>query len=255
MTDALFLVPEVTFTPDHVGAVVPLEGEEGRHAAVVRRISVGERVLLADGQGHALRGEVVMASKRGLEVRAEDFLAEPEGFFEVTAVQALAKGDRGELAVETMTELGIDRIVPWQASRSIVRWSEGERGAKQLSRWQSTAREASKQSRRFRVPTIEQVASTAGVCDLIASVDLALVLHEEAQDWLAAVLRERMAQGAPRSVLTITGPEGGISPEELQTFVAAGAHPVLVARHVLRASTAGVVALAQLQAGMEPTHG
>lgn len=243
MTDAVFL----TDLPDPlptVGSLIDLDGDEGRHASVVRRIGPGEQVVLADGQGRAVRGETTSSSKRGLTVRVEDHLAEAEPRLQVTAVQALAKGDRGERAVEVMTEAGVSRIVPWSAHRSMVRWS-GDRAEKGLRKWRTTAREATKQSRRLWLPEVTEAASTDEIVALIAGADRAFVLHESAQTRLAEVLRggESGAQ-----IVIVIGPEGGITEEEVATFTAAGAEPVLLGATVLRTSTAGVVALAQLQA-------
>lgn len=240
MTDALFLAP---LDGAVLGSEVVVGGDEGRHAVTVRRIRPGETVFVADGDGHAIHGEVVEATKAGLRVRVDGLYTSAEQQLRVVAVQALAKGDRAELAVEIMTELGIAEIVPWRASRSIVRWDTGERGAKQLSRWQSTAREATKQSRRFRVPPVTEPVRTDELCARIAVADACYVLHETATDWLRDV--DVPASG---EVIVIIGPEGGISPDELDAFVAAGGRPVLVSDAVLRTSTAGVVALAQIQA-------
>jgi 16S rRNA (uracil1498-N3)-methyltransferase len=237
MTDALFLMPELGH-PD-VGDAVRLGGEEGRHASVVRRIRSGEYVLLADGQGRAIRGVVTAADKTGLSVQVSELLRQPPPPARFVVAQALAKGDRSELAVEMLTELGADEIIPWQAARSIVRWS-AERGDKGVARWRSTAREATKQSRRFRVPHIGPVADTTELVERAAAADLAVVLHEEASQPIAAV-------SVPAGeVLLVVGPEGGISPEELQRLTAVGALPVSLGTGVLRTSTAGVVALAAL---------
>jgi len=155
--------------------------------------------------------------------------------------QALAKGDRSELAVEIMTEVGVDEILAWQASRSIVRW-QGERGAKSLSRWAATAREATKQSRRFRIPEVS-FANTNQVTERIGAAELSLVLHESAEKPLA-----RMNLPEVGEILLIVGPEGGIGPEELERFQQAGAVPVRISDGVLRTSTAGAIAIGQLTA-------
>lgn len=240
MTDPLFLHEDLPDPVPEVGALFELTGDEGRHAAVVRRIGPGESVLVGDGHGRGVRAVVLAASKSGLQLRVEEQLVVPEPALEVVAVQALAKGDRSELAVEMLTEMGVGRIWPWQASRSIVRWS-AERGDKALARWRSTVREATKQSRRLRVPEVGPVLSTARLVEEIERADLALVLHEDA----AVPLRDVVLPVRGR-VLLVVGPEGGIAAEELERFTAAGARAVLLSDGVLRTSTAGVVALAGL---------
>nr|WP_239579146.1 16S rRNA (uracil(1498)-N(3))-methyltransferase [Microlunatus panaciterrae] len=223
-----------------VGSRVEVGGEEGRHAAVVRRIRPGESVLLSDGAGRGVRGVVTASAKTGIELEVVEQLTASAAGRRFVAVQALAKGDRSELAVEMLTEMGIDEVVPWQASRSIVRWT-AERSAKSLNRWRSTVREATKQSRRLRVPEVAEPASTADVVDRIGAAALALILHEDATVPLAEV-----ALPESGTVLIVIGPEGGISAEELGPFTDAGAVPVTLGDGVLRTSTAGVAALAGL---------
>jgi 16S rRNA (uracil1498-N3)-methyltransferase len=240
VTAPLFLAEDLADPLPAPGAELVLGGDEGRHAAVVRRITAGESVLVSDGRGRGVRATVLEASKAGLRLEVVELLAAAEPPCRIVAVQALAKGDRSELAVEMLTEVGVSEIWPWQASRSIVRWS-AERGEKSLGRWRSTAREATKQSRRLRVPEIRPVLSTAQLCTALAEADLALVLHEEASTGLRDVpLPDR------GTVVVVVGPEGGISAEELSRFTAAGGRPVLVSDAVLRTSTAGVVAVAGL---------
>jgi 16S rRNA (uracil1498-N3)-methyltransferase len=217
-----------------------LDGPEGRHAAVVRRIRTGETVVLADGAGRAVTGPVVTTGKQTITVEVAEHLVEPPPPVRFVVVQALAKGDRGELAVELLTEVGVTEVVPWQAARSIVRWS-GERGLKGLARWRSTAREAAKQARRLWAPTVAEPIDTTGLVARIAAADVALLLHEDATTPLAAA-----ALPAAGEVLLVVGPEGGISPDELATLTAAGGRPTLLTPHVLRTSTAGVVACAGL---------
>lgn len=237
MSDSLFL-SELGEQPT-VGGTVTVAGDEARHAVAVRRVRVGERVLVSDGAGRAVRGRVLSAAKSEMVVEVADVLSTRTKPHRFVAVQALAKGDRSDLAVETMTELGVDEIIAWQASRSIVRW-QGERAAKSLAKWQSTAREAAKQSRRFSVPEVTS-GTTKDVAERLKNLDCVLVLHEGAEGHLADI--ELPKRG---SVGIVIGPEGGISPEELAAFHTTGARPVLVSDGVLRTSTAGAVALAQL---------
>jgi 16S rRNA (uracil1498-N3)-methyltransferase len=219
------------------GQVVVLDGAEGRHAATVRRTRVGEVVDLVDGRGTRVTGTVSGTTKDTLTVEVTARVVEPSGAPRITLVQALAKGDRGELAVETATEVGVDAIVPWAASRCVVRW-DGDRGAKALERWRSTAREAAKQARRSWFPEVAPLARTADVAQLEGRL---LVLHESAETPLAAVPVEG-------DVVLVVGPEGGISDEELAQLVAAGGTPVRLGPTVLRTSTAGAAAIAVVSA-------
>jgi 16S rRNA (uracil1498-N3)-methyltransferase len=218
------------------GARVSLTGPEGRHAALVRRLTAGERVDLADGRGTVAECVVAVAHKDWLELDVRDVAREPASTPRITVVQALPKGDRGETAVETMTEIGVDAVVPWAASRSIVQW-KGERGEKALNKWRATAREAAKQSRRAWWPAVEPLHSTSEVAKLLAAADQALVLHEDAQAPLA-----RLEVAGSGEVVLVIGPEGSISPRELEIFEGAGAVAYKMGPTVLRTSTAGTAA-------------
>jgi 16S rRNA (uracil1498-N3)-methyltransferase len=240
VSDPLFLLDRLDDPLPTAGALVQLDGEEGRHAVVVRRLRAGESIILSDGAGRGLRGEIVEVGKSSLTMAVTEQLNTVESGPRYVVVQALAKGDRSDLALEMLTEMGVHEVIPWQASRSIVRWS-GERAEKSLSRWRSTVREATKQSRRLRVPVVSELVSSTRLVDRIRHADLALLLHEDATTPLSQT--ELPVDG---EVLIIVGPEGGISPEEVATFAAAGADPVVISDGVLRTSTAGVVALAGL---------
>lgn len=223
------------------GRLLTLDGPEGRHAVSVRRLRVGERVVVTDGAGRGALGSVAAVEGRDrllvavAEVRAE---AEPEPH--LTVVQALPKGDRGELAVESMTETGVDTIVPWTAARCVTQW-RAERGRKALEKWRSTVRAAGKQSRRLTFPEVTDAMATRQVTELLATADLGAVLHEAGSAPLAtATLPER------GRIVLVVGPEGGVTPEELAAFEAAGGRPYRLGPQVLRTSTAGTAALALL---------
>ena len=222
-----------------VGSSVTVEGAEAHHAVAVRRLAVGEPVLLTDGAGHVAECEVTATGKARLGVVVRSVSSVPAPTPEVVVVQALPKGDRGELAVEVLTEIGVARIVPWAAARSVAVW-RGDRTAKSLAKWQSTAREAAKQARRAWFPEVTPLASTDEVAALIAGAPLALVLHEDATEPLPVELPDR--------VLLVVGPEGGLAPEELAAFTDAGARTVRLGAEVLRTSTAGVAAVSALLA-------
>ncbi|GAB3285441.1 16S rRNA (uracil(1498)-N(3))-methyltransferase [Sinomonas notoginsengisoli] len=251
MSRPLFYVPAGSLDGAVPGAVVTVEGAEGRHAVTVRRLTVGEGVDLADGAGVRAVGIVSRAEGSLLGVLVENVCREKAPPFRLVLVQALAKGDRDELAVETATELGVDAVVPWQAERSIVRW-KAERADKGLAKWRSVVLAAAKQARRATVPPVEAPHDGARLVRRIEAARLAVVLHEEATEPLSAVLDAITAQSAPAAeptpatgeILFIVGPEGGISPAELERFRSAGARVALLGPHVLRSSTAGPAALA-----------
>lgn len=232
MSPPLFLVDELP-----PGDAVRLDGPEGHHAAVVQRLRVGERIAVGDGRGTRASAVVTAVGKAVLDAdivaRTHQAAARPS----LTVVQGIAKGDRGELAVATMTEVGVDRIVPWQAARSIARWKD----ERPLARWRSTAREAAKQSRRAWLPDVAEPATTAAAARALAGAAAALVLHEETDRPLSTV-----ALPAEGEIAVVVGPEGGIDAEELAAFVAAGALVVRLGRDVLRTSTAGAAAVAAL---------
>ncbi|WP_433439833.1 16S rRNA (uracil(1498)-N(3))-methyltransferase [Nonomuraea sp. CA-141351] len=234
MTVPVFLSQELD------GPELTLAGPEGRHAASVRRLRAGERVDLTDGAGTVAECVVreVLKDALRLDVLRRYELQPPEP--RLVVVQGLPKGDRGELAVEMMTEAGVDVIVPWAASRSIAQW-KGDKVAKGLHRWRSTAREAGKQARRFHLPEVTEPATTAQVEELLAGAALGLVLHEEAAEPLSGV-----ALPASGDIVVVVGPEGGVSDEELAGFRAAKAVSVLLGPTVLRTSTAGVAAASVL---------
>jgi 16S rRNA (uracil1498-N3)-methyltransferase len=238
MTAPVFLAdPETLAGADDV---VVLDGPDGRHAAVVRRLRAGEPVVLTDGRGTSADCVVVEASRSGLvcQVRGRRTTPPPSPRFVV--VQALPKGDRAELAVQMLTEVGADVIVPWAAARCVVQW-RGERATKALQRWRRHAREAAKQARRSWIPEVPGLAGTGDVAALLQASALPLVLHEEAERALAGV--EVPSAG---DVTVVVGPEGGLTDEEVAQLTGAGATAVRLGPSVLRTSTAGVAAVAAL---------
>ncbi|MEW2352777.1 16S rRNA (uracil(1498)-N(3))-methyltransferase [Spirillospora sp. NPDC029432] len=224
------------------GDRVVLDGAEGRHAATVKRLRPGERVDLTDGAGLLAECVVAAADRSTLTVDVLERHRHPAPEPRLVVVQALPKGDRGELAVETMTEAGVDEIIPWAAARCVTQWRP-ERREKALGRWRSTAREAAKQARRSHLPEVADLAATAEVAARLAAATTGLVLHEEADGPLSAV-----RPPATGEIVVVVGPEGGITADELAEFAAAGARAVRLGPTVLRTSTAGVAAAAVLLA-------
>jgi 16S rRNA (uracil1498-N3)-methyltransferase len=236
MTAAEFLVNPGEISKDTKSFT--LDGDEGRHAATVKRMREGEVIHLCDGQGSRAVATVVKVHKHSLDLTIDNFTFEeaPEPRFVV--VQALAKGERAELAVEMLTEVGADAIIPWRAEHSIGKWDSVDKG---LEKWRRTSRESAKQSRRAWIPEISNLQTTAQVCELMSQAQSVFVLHESADQALAAcAIRE---QG---TIMIVVGPEGGISPDELAAFSAAGARVVHMGASVMRTSTAGAIAVGGL---------
>jgi 16S rRNA (uracil1498-N3)-methyltransferase len=237
MTAPLFLIEPTVAAGAGPGDAVELTGPEGRHAVTVTRIQVGEEIDLADGRGTVLSTTVeTITGADSLTARVSDRANVPAPQPRLTVVQALPKGDRGETAVETLAEVGVDVIVPWQADRSIARWS-GAKSQKGPAKWASTARTAGKQARRAWFPEVTSLARTADVEERIAAAACAVILHE-----LATTPIQHIAVPAAGEVLLIVGPEGGLTPDEIARFQAAGAQLALVGPTVMRTSTAGTVA-------------
>ena len=229
-------------TPPTVGEVIELTGDEGRHAVSVKRTGVGEQIELVDGHGTRAVITVTGVSGKDQLVGVVDCVAsEPTPRPTVTVIQALPKAARSELTVDLLTQAGADVIVPWQAGRSVANW--GKKQDKGLAKWRAAARAAAKQSRRSRIPEITPVVDQAAVAALIQAAPLALMLHEDAT---GKITDQPVAQ--VDSVVLIIGPEGGISPAELDAFTTAGAHLVRLGPEVLRTASAGMVALAALGA-------
>jgi 16S rRNA (uracil1498-N3)-methyltransferase len=228
-----------------------LDGTEGRHAAVVQRRGPGERIDVVDGAGVRACCVVESVTDAQVRLRVEEVVVEPAPEVVVTLVQALAKGDRDELAVEAAVEVGVDAVVPWQSERAVVVW-RGQRAAKSRARWVATVRSAVKQARRAYVPPVAEALTTkqlvARTREVAARGGAVVVLHEEATLPLDQVVLPGPgagSAGAPE-LLVVVGPEGGISNAELAALTEAGAVAARLGPHVLRTSTAGPVAVALL---------
>ncbi|HEY9523266.1 MAG TPA: 16S rRNA (uracil(1498)-N(3))-methyltransferase [Thermopolyspora sp.] len=251
MTVPVFLAESPGPDGDDSAAIGPgdeivLAGAEGRHAATVRRLRAGERVDVTDGMGRVAECVVRDVLKDALRLTVLKRYEVPPPSPRVIVAQGLPKGDRGELAVEMMTEAGVDVIVPWAASRCVTQW-RGDRGARALARWRATAREAAKQARRFHLPEITEPYSTDRLADLLTGAARAIVLHEEATEPLSRLALP--SAGDVSDIVVVVGPEGGVTGEELDRFRAVGAVPARLGPTVLRTSTAGVAATAVLMTG------
>lgn len=219
------------------GDAVALTGSEAHHAAAVRRVRAGEEVTVGDGRGAWLSGIVETAAPREVVVRVTARDDVPAARPRLVLAQALAKGDRDELAVQAATELGVDEVVPWQAARSVSRWDPAK-AQKGRQRWTGIVREAAKQAHRAWVPVVAEQHSTKALAGR-AAASVVLVLEPSAPVALSSV-----ALPDDRDIVLVVGPEGGIAAEELELLESAGARLVRLGETVLRTSTAGPAALA-----------
>jgi 16S rRNA (uracil1498-N3)-methyltransferase len=221
-------------------SALTLSGPEGHHAAAVRRLRTGERADVSDGAGTLAEGVVTSVGKDSVTLEIQSIRSVPPPQPRLVVAQALPKGDRGELAVELLTEVGVVAVVPWSAERSITKW-QGDRGQRALGKWRATGREAAKQSRRGWLPDIAELATTAVLAKRVTAAALAIILEADAR----AKLHE-LALPEAGDILVVVGPEGGISQAERAAFTAAGAVAARLGPTVLRTSTAGAAATAVL---------
>ncbi|MFS0867542.1 16S rRNA (uracil(1498)-N(3))-methyltransferase [Microbacterium sp. 179-B 1A2 NHS] len=234
-----------TATDAHPGDTLVLTGAEAHHAAAVRRVRVGEEVTVGDGRGVRLTGAVASVAPKEVRVEVGERVVTPAPTPRTVLVQALAKGDRDELAVQAATELGVDEIVPWQAARSVSRW-DAAKAAKGVARWETIAREAAKQAHRSWLAVVSDPSSTRQLAARSERCRM-LVLEPTASVSLTEVALDA---ADTRDVVLVVGPEGGIAPDELATLEQAGATLVRLGDTVLRTSTAGPVALALVNAAL-----
>ena len=264
MTLPVFIAPDADILRACAcGDSYVLDGDEGFHAATVRRIDVGAMLDVVDGTGLRARCTVIDRAKKALTLRIDHLEREDQPSVELMLIQALSTGGRDEMAIEMATEVGVDAVMPWQANRSEVRW-KGEKAAKGMRKWESTLRSATKQSRRAFIPRLEEARSSAALAQWIAQATQdgawVLVCHESADHRLSELLTQlrglsshassassassaQAQPSCPRKIAVIVGPEGGVDPDELSLFEAAGAKICLLGNTVLRASSAGPVAL------------
>ncbi len=232
----LFFVDDL---PTSVGALYEFQNEDALHAVRVLRTDIGDIFNLSDGNGAWSKVVVREAAKKSLRVEVLESGFEEPLAQTFTIIQAIPKGDRIKEAIELCTEGGADRIVMWKSARSIGKSED------KIEKLQTTAREASKQSRRFRIPAVVGVATTENIIDEIAKVDLAIVLHEAAVKPISQVVIPGV-----KKVAIIIGPEGGLTDEEVDTFAAAGAKVALLGRPVLRSAHAGLAALSAVNTAL-----
>jgi 16S rRNA (uracil1498-N3)-methyltransferase len=228
----LFFVEDL---PTTVGSSYEFANDDANHAIRVLRMQEGAEFMLSDGKGAWSQVVATEVKKKSMQVRVMDSGFQDPLATTITVVQAIPKGDRAKEAIELLTEAGVDRIVPWLSTRSIGKGSE---------KFAVTAREASKQSRRFRIPEVTDMATTAQICEAIKISDLAIAFHESA----TTKLSDQVSSHNVEHLLIIIGPEGGLTDEEIDAFTQAGAKVALMGRPILRSAHAGIAAVSAVSA-------
>ena len=228
--------------PVEVGSLLDLKGPEAKHAITVRRMRVGEAIQITNKLGLRVRGHVDSILGNSLNVRVASVAQDPRPIFQLTLIQALAKGDRDELAIQAASELGLMSVIPWQADRSVSRWI-GIKEAKGVERWQTIVSEAAKQSLTAWHPVVGDPVKGIQVSELAQSFDLMLVLDPTAS---AGIGSQNFNAGS--KIALVVGPEGGISDAELEALEQAGAVRVNLGAPILRTSTAGIAAISGILA-------
>lgn len=243
MTASVFLATPAELAGARAGSALTIVGPEARHAVSVMRMEPGEGIELVDGEGRRVRGTVASVEGRdSLGIDVVDVIDEPAPELRLTVIQALPKGEHAELAVDLMTQVGVDAIVPWAAQRSVAQWKP-DRAEKARAKWITAAAAASKQSRRARTPVIGALASFADACALVSHAGVGLVLHEEASSSLADAWLPSAGE-----VVIVVGPEGGLADDERAALRNSGALEVRLGPTVLRSSLAGAVAVTAISA-------
>jgi 16S rRNA (uracil1498-N3)-methyltransferase len=218
-----------------------LTGDEAHHAIKVLRVEMGERVHLSDGKGNWASGTVSEIEKKSLAIEIKESGFEEAEATQVIVIQAIPKGDRVREAIELLTEAGVDEILPWQAHRSI---GKSEKGS---DKWRVAAREATKQSRRFWIPKVSDVATTKELLTMVSG-SACILLHESATQKISEVVQSFSAQ--PGKIFLIIGPEGGITDEEIEAFLSAGAKVAHLGRPILRSAHAGIAGIAAIKSAL-----
>lgn len=227
------------------GDTILLTGEEGRHAATVKRLRIGEELIIGDGHGTVTTCVVTELVDKGTlaaEVCSRDTI--PAAHPAVTIVQAIPKGERAELSVDLATQAGADTIIPWKSSRTIPKWND-KKAQKSREKWQKTATEAAKQARRAWDPQVAPLAGLRDITELVAQTKanggLTAILHESATSKFAELPFAKASE-----IVLIIGPEGGLSDEEIAALEEAGGQTVIMGNTVLRTASAAAVALGAL---------
>ena len=220
------------------GSTQILDKDEAHHAIKVLRLKLGEVIKISDGVKKWVSGPIIEISKKELTISVSEKGEFEEKFPEIVLVQAVTKSDRNKEMLELVVEAGVDRIIPWQAERSISKWQSDS-----AQKWEITIKEACKQARQIRLPKLMPMLTTAGVVQLLSKDAQAIVFHESAAEKFAQL----QLTDSLKSIFLVIGPEGGISPSELSIFENGGGKIFRLGETVLRSAHAGFAAISAVQ--------
>lgn len=215
-----------------------LDRSEAHHAIKVLRLKLGEVIKISDGHKRWVSGPIIEISKRELTISISESGEFEEQKPELVLVQAVTKSDRSKEMLELLVEAGVDRIIPWQADRSISKWQSDS-----AQKWEIWIRQACKQARQIKLPKVMPMLSTAGVVQLFNKDAKAVVFHESGAEKFSQLLLPQTLT----SLYLIVGPEGGITQSELTSFENGGCKIVRLGDTVLRSAHAGFAAISAVQ--------
>lgn len=234
----LFYVSDL---PTQINERCRLVGHVGHHISRVLRAVPGEELLLSDGKGHWSRVCVIGVDKASVDLAVLESGLQAPRDISITVVQGITKGDRTRENIELLVQAGVDRIVPWKASRSIGKLPDG------VDKLKLAVIEAGKQSRRYYLPEVADVVDMDHLQAIIRSADLSIVLEAHTEKKLSEIVNKNAHL---TSIVLIVGPEGGISDQEIEKMVEAGAIPAKLGRTILRSAHAGIAAVSALSVSL-----
>lgn len=231
------------FIPQLYNEEMTITGVDAKHIGKVLRMQPGDKLQIVSDDGVSALAEVAAITESTVTVRCLEKLAEShEPAVKITLAQGLAKGEKMDFIIQKAVELGAYSIVPVAMEHSVVRL-DGAKADKKVERWQKIAEAAAKQSKRDIIPQVQAVQS---VSEMLANNNCKTkIIAYECEDRMSLKTALREA-GQLDDLLLIIGPEGGISEGELSKAREAGAVPVSLGRRILRAETAGLVAMSAI---------
>jgi len=227
---------------DLCAETVEIEGTDYHHLVHVLRVGPGDPLIVLDNTGRACHAEVLSIVKRSVTVRLSGPAdTAPEAPVSLTIAQALGKGDKFEQVIQHATEIGASAFIPLATERAVVRLVSRSAEEKR-SRWFLIAKGAAEQAGRARIPSVEPVTTFAALLARFADYAPVLLLHPEGER-----LEEVFGNAPiPERLLLLVGPEGGFTPQEVESARAAGARIVSLGPYTLRTETAALVAASQV---------